>query len=101
MLTRPKGHFGNDEKGKPDPVHYGCGWSVRLTKNGKANRRHTGSLSGTSTILVLRHDGLCWSVLFNTNQTADGKKPSSKIDPLVHKAADAVTAWPAHDLFDD
>jgi hypothetical protein len=38
-------------------------------------------------------------VLFNTNQTADGKKPSSKIDPLVHKAADAVTAWPPHDFF--
>jgi len=101
MLTRPKGHFGNDEKGKPDAVYYGCGWSVRLTKNGKANCRHTGSLSGTSTILVLRHDGLCWAVLFNTNLTSDGKKPSSKIDPLIHKAADAVTAWPSHDLFDD
>ena len=101
MLTRPKGHFGNDEKGKPDAVYYGCGWSVRLTKNGKANCRHTGSLSGTSAILVLRHDGLCWAVLFNTNLTPDGKKPSLKIDPLVHKAADAVTAWPSHDLFDD
>jgi len=22
-----------------------------------------------------------------------------KIDPLVHRAADAVTAWPTHDLF--
>jgi len=101
MLTRPKGHFGNDEKGKPDAVYYGCGWSVRLTKNGKVNCRHTGSLSGTSTILLLRHDGLCWAVLFNTNLTSDGKKPSSKIDPLIHKAADAVTAWPSHDLFDD
>ena len=99
MLTRPKGHFGNDEKGKPDAVYYGCGWSVRPTKSGKANRRHTGGFSGTSTILVLRHDGLCWAVLFNTNLTSDGKKPSSKIDPLVHKAADAVTAWPSHNLF--
>jgi len=100
MLERPaKGHFGNDEEGKPDATHYGCGWSVRPVKNGRTNRWHTGGLSGTSTILVLRHDGLCWSVLFNTNQTADGKKPSSKIDPLVHKAADAVTAWPSHNLF--
>ena len=100
MLKRPaKGHFGNDKEGKPDATHYGCGWSVRPVKNGKTNRWHTGGLSGTSTILVLRHDGLCWSVLFNTNQTADGKKPSSKIDPLVHKAADAVTAWPSHNLF--
>ena len=100
MIERPaKGHFGNDEKGKPDATHYGCGWSVRPMKNGKTNRWHTGGLSGTSTILVLRHDGLCWAVLFNTNLTSDGKKPSSKIDPLVHKAADAVTAWPSHDLF--
>ena len=102
MIERPaKGHFGNDEEGKPDATHYGCGWSVRPVKNGKTNRWHTGSFSGTSTILVLRHDSLCWAVLFNTNLTPDGKKPSSKIDPLVHKAADAVTAWPAHDLFDD
>ena len=100
MIERPaKGHFGNDEKGKPDATHYGCGWSVRPVKNGKTNRWHTGGLSGTSTILVLRHDGLCWAVLFNTNLTSDGKKPSSKIDPLVHKAADAVTAWPSHNLF--
>ena len=100
MIERPaKGHFGNDEKGKPDATHYGCGWSVRPMKNGKTNRWHTGGLSGTSTILVLRHDGLCWAVLFNTNLTSDGKKPSSKIDPLVHKVADAVTAWPSHDLF--
>ena len=100
MIERPtKGHFGNDKEGKPDATHYGCGWSVRPMKNGKTNRWHTGSLSGTSTILVLRHDGLCWSVLFNTNLTADAKKPSSKIDSLVHKAADAVTSWPSHDLF--
>ena len=102
MLERPaKGHFGNDEKDKPDATYYGCGWSVRPLKNGKINRWHTGSLSGTSTILVLRHDGLCWAVLFNTNLTHDGKKPSSKIDPLVHKAADAVTNWPSHNLFEN
>ena len=100
MLTRPKGHFGNEEKGKPDKVYYGFGWSVRPVNGGeKTNRWHTGHLSGTSTLLVLRHDGLCWSVLFNTNQTADGKRPSKKIDPLVHQAADQVKAWPTHDFF--
>ena len=100
MLIRPKGHFGNDQKGKPDKVYYGCGWSVREVSNSKkTNRWHTGHLSGTSTILVLRHDGLCWSALFNTNQTSDKKRPSKKIDPLIHKAADAVKEWPQHDLF--
>jgi N-acyl-D-amino-acid deacylase len=101
MLTRPKGHFGNDEKGKPDKTYYGCGWSVRpVAGSKKPNRWHTGHLSGTSTILVLRHDGLCWAALFNTNQTPDKKRPCKKIDPLIHEAADAVKAWPKHDLFE-
>ena len=101
LLTRPKGHFGNDEKGKPDKTYYGCGWSIRPVKGAKKpNRWHTGHLSGTSTILVLRHDGLCWAALFNTNQTPDKKRPSRKIDPLIHKAADAVKDWPKLDLFE-
>ena len=100
LLTRPKGHFGNDEKGKPDTTYYGCGWSVRpVDGSKKPNRWHTGHLSGTSTILVLRHDGLCWAALFNTNATPDKKRPCKKIDPLIHKAADAVKTWPKHDLF--
>lgn len=100
LLTRPKGHFGNDEKGKPDKTYYGCGWSIRSVEGSKkTNRWHTGHLSGTSTLLVLRHDGLCWAALFNTNQTHDKKRPCKKIDPLIHKAADAVKAWPKHDLF--
>ena len=101
LLSRPKGHFGNDEKGKPDKTYYGCGWSVRPVEGSKnPNRWHTGHLSGTSTILVLRHDGLCWAALFNTNQTPDKKRPCKKIDPLIHKAADAVKTWPKHDLFE-
>ncbi len=100
LLTRPKGHFGNDEKGKPDKTYYGCGWSIRPVEGSKKpNRWHTGHLSGTSTILVLRHDGLCWAALFNTNQPPDRKRPCKKIDPLIHKASDAVKAWPEHDLF--
>ena len=100
MIERPKnGHFGNHKKDEPDPTYYGYGWSVRPMKDGKTNRWHTGSLSGTSTILVMRHDGLCWAVLFNSNLTKDGKKPSSKIDPLIHKAANSISKWPDHDLF--
>ena len=67
--------------------------------DGRCNLWHTGLFSGSSTILVIRHDGLCWAVLFNTSATADGEVPSAKIDPLVHQAADAVRTWPAHDQF--
>ena len=45
------------------------------------------------------HDGICWAVLFNARKTADGKTAAGKIDPLVHRAANAVEEWPTHDLF--
>jgi N-acyl-D-amino-acid deacylase len=100
MVARPKGIAGHDKTGKPKATYYGFGWAIRPVRNtGKFNRWHSGGLDGTSTILVLRHDGLCWAALFNTNQTPDKKRPGKKIDPLIHKAADAVKAWPKHDLF--
>ncbi|MDP7016138.1 MAG: serine hydrolase domain-containing protein [Pirellulaceae bacterium] len=84
-------------KAPPDDAqgrYYVCGWSARDVGDGRRNFWHTGSLPGTSTILVLRHDGLCWAVLFNTRELPDGKIPSGKVDPLVHQAADAVKEWP-------
>ena len=100
MVARPKGIAGHDKTGKPKAVYYGLGWAIRPVRNtGKFNRWHSGGLDGTSTILVLRHDGICWAVLFNTRQAVDGQAASNKIDPLVHTAANAVKEWPKHDLF--
>jgi CubicO group peptidase (beta-lactamase class C family) len=88
---------------KPDgaleDAFYGCGWMVRpVGAAGKANYWHAGSLPGTAALLVRRWDGLSWTVLFN--QRSDDKKlPDSAIDPALHRAADAVTEWPAGDLF--
>ena len=49
-------------------------------------------------MLVRRHDGVSWAILFN--QRSDDKKlPDSEIDPALHRAANAVTDWPKHDLF--
>jgi len=88
MVARPDGL-------KPEAVYYGCGWMVRpMGKDGKRNLWHAGSLPGTSTLLVLRHDGLIWAALFNDRTRGEGK-----IDPALHRAADAVTQWPAGDLF--
>lgn len=70
-------------------AYYAFGWMVRPV--GKSmNTWHNGSLPGTSTLLVRRHDGLVWAVLFNTREG----DPAGKIDPLVHKAVDAVKEWP-------
>lgn len=99
MWKRPPGAAGFDD-GQPKPVYYGLGWSVRpVGDRGRANTWHTGLISGTSTILVRRHDGLNWAVLFNTDRNPDGKVLSGIIDPLVHQAADEVKEWPAADQF--
>lgn len=37
-----------------------------LSSADKFNVWHTGSLDGTSTMFVRRHDGFCWAVLFNS-----------------------------------
>lgn len=96
MFSRPDGLAGYDDKGTPRDFYYGCGWNVRPIGNeGKSNTWHAGLIAGTSTLLVRRHDGLTWAVLFNTEATSEGKALSGIIDPLIHRAADAVTQWPA------
>jgi hypothetical protein len=56
-------------------------------------------MPGTYTLLVRRHDGLSWAVLFN--QRSDDKRlPDAAIDPALHRAADAVDSWPDVDLFE-
>ncbi len=99
MWKRPSGAAGF-EGAEPKPVYYGLGWNVRPVGNtGRANTWHSGLNSGTSTILVRRHDGLNWAVLFNSDRNPDGKVLSGIIDPLVHEAADVVKEWPVVDQF--
>jgi CubicO group peptidase (beta-lactamase class C family) len=76
------------------PAYYACGWMVRPVGRGKMNLWHNGSLPGTSTLLVIRNDGLVWAALFNDRSRGEGK-----IDAALHKAADGVAEWPSGDLF--
>jgi N-acyl-D-amino-acid deacylase len=101
MWARPEGLAGYNANKKPRPAYYGCGWNVRPNGDtGKATTWHMGLLSGTSTLLVRRADGLNWAVLFNTDANADGKQPADLIDSPMHTAADAVKKWPNVDLFE-
>lgn len=101
MWARPVGQPDLDEEGKRKSVYYGCGWMVREVEgnNKKINVFHTGSLDGTSTLLVRRHDGFCWAVLFNSRHGLNPEtnkfdiNPASAIDPLIHKAVNAVSHW--------
>ncbi|WP_145183015.1 serine hydrolase domain-containing protein [Planctomycetes bacterium Pla163] len=95
MVARPPGS--EDAR-----VWYGCGWSVRDVDGESArNLWHTGALPGTSALLVARHDGFVWAVLFNAREGEGGRDLAALIDPLVHRAVDAVEDWPEDDLFDE
>lgn len=77
-----------------EAAYYACGWMVRPV-NDSANTWHMGQINGTSTLLVRRHDGLNWAVLFNQDGSLSAKgTPASLIDPLMHDAARRVKAWP-------
>jgi N-acyl-D-amino-acid deacylase len=99
MCSPPPPPVSRQPDGSLSDSYYGCGWNVRPAgANGKANYWHIGSLPGTAALLVRRHDGLSWAVLFN--QRSDHKRlPDTAIDGALHRAADAVTAWPAENLF--
>lgn len=80
--------------GALEPSYYAAGWNVRpVGKEGRANYWHNGSLPGTSTLLVRRHDGLSWAVCFN-QRSEDKALPDGAIDAALHRAAGRVGAWP-------
>ncbi len=103
MFARPEGLAGHEADGKPKAVYYGLGWQVRPQGHPfSPTQWHTGSLPGTSTILVRRHDRVHWAVLFNTrNNSPSEKAPARLIDPLMHEAADKITEWPEGEEFGD
>jgi N-acyl-D-amino-acid deacylase len=99
MAARPEGLAGYDEQGQPKDVYYGLGWQVRDVGHGRVNLWHTGSLSGTATILIRKHDGRCFVALFNTRGSPTAQHLGNAIDGRLHQAADQVRQWPQGDLF--
>jgi len=101
MFARPEGLAGYDAEGKPKATYYALGWSVRPEgQSGCPFQWHTGSLPGTSTILVRRYDGLNWAFLINTRNGVPEKAPARLFDPLLHKVVDAMTDWPEGELLE-
>jgi N-acyl-D-amino-acid deacylase len=99
MFSPPAAPVARTPEGKLKDFYYGLGWQVRpVGREGKANTWHSGSLPGTSTLLVRRSDGLDWAVLFNLRSN-DEKLPNGAIDGALHKAAGKVTEWPKEELF--
>ena len=94
MYRRPPGLAGHDEDGSEKPVYYSLGWSNRIVGNDRVNHWHTGSLPGTATILIRRHDGKNFVALLNTRVSPSTDHLGREIDQLLHQMADAVTDWP-------
>jgi N-acyl-D-amino-acid deacylase len=99
MHERPPGLAGYDKAGNPKDVYYSLGWSNRVRPDGTLSSWHTGSLSGTATILIRRGDGRCFIVLFNTRSSPQATHLGQAVEVAVHKAADEIREWPEIDLF--
>lgn len=93
MFARPEGPPGFDDDDRPASTYYALGWQVRPQESG-FNAWHNGALDGTASMLVRRHDGLVWAVLFNARANPKGEYLSKLIDPLLHEAAAKVKQWP-------
>ncbi len=74
---------------------YGKGWQI----NSANNLWHTGSLPGTTALLVSASNGMQWAVLLNQRDDADAGNFSADLDNTMWRAFRAVTRWPTHDLF--
>lgn len=78
------------QKNKPEATWYGLGWSFRNVGSTGHNMWHTGSLAGTSTLLVSRADGCSWCVLFNCDRASDQRRSSDVIDSPFHGAVNSA-----------
>lgn len=97
MHRRPTGLAGHEEDGTEKPVYYSLGWSNRVLDGGKVNHWHTGSLPGTATILIRRHDGKNFVALLNARVSPQTDHLGREIDVLLHRMADEVKDWGSSD----
>lgn len=93
MYARPPGDAGYEDNDQPKPVFYSLGWLNRQLADGALNHWHTGSLPGTATILIRRHDGVTLVALMNTRQSESSQHLGRAIDQLLHRAANRVERW--------
>ena len=93
MYRRPPGLAGHEADGKEKETFYSLGWMNRVVGEGKINHWHTGSLPGTATILIRRHDGKNFVALMNCRVSPSATHLGRAIEGLLHAAADEVN-WP-------
>ena len=85
LMTTPSPAYPAGSGGK-----YARSWMVR--DNGKGNWWHSGSLPGTTTIMVRTSTGMCWAGLTNT-RTEPHNEMDSALDRLIWKMVGVVPGW--------
>lgn len=88
MFQRPNGLAGYDQEGNPKTVYYSLGWSNRDLPSGRRNHWHSGSLPGTTAVMIRRHDGRNFVGLLNTRVTPTGRTLGLELDRLLHRMVD-------------
>ena len=94
MHQRPPGIAGHTHDGSEKAVYYSFGWSNRVVRDGKLNHWHTGSLPGTASILIRRHDGKNFVALMNSRVSPVSEHLGRDMDQLLHQMANQVETWP-------
>jgi CubicO group peptidase (beta-lactamase class C family) len=92
MIARPAGQYA---QGKAS--FYALGWQVRPSGS-DANWWHTGSLRGTTSIVVRAANGLTWFAVFNS-RSKDFDALNTDVDNALWRAVNEVKEWPSHNLF--
>ena len=87
IMTTPSPAYPQSSPGK-----YARGWMVR--NNGAGNWWHTGSLPGSTTIMVHTSTGFCWAALTNT-RTEPSDEIGGALDQMVWDMVHQVPAWSA------
>lgn len=99
MYERPSGESERDAQGNPKNNWYALGWFVRQGGKGGEASWHTGSLPGTSTILMRRADGRDVAVLFNSRVSPTVEHLTRALEGRLNKVLDDIVDWPKDDLF--
>jgi N-acyl-D-amino-acid deacylase len=86
-----------------DPkAFYSLGWmNGPSTSDNATDNWHMGSLPGTATLMMRKHDGRTFAVLFNARSSPTTPHFGKAIQQDFSRALDKVEEWPKDDLFPD
>jgi CubicO group peptidase (beta-lactamase class C family) len=86
MMTTPAAAY------PPGDARYARGWMVR--GNGGGSWWHSGSLPGSTTIMVRTATGFCWAALCNT-RTQPSNEIDTALDQMMWDMVHSVPSWNA------